>query len=249
MKKKANGLDRRAFLSVTAGAAAAATTAPAAAATGINPPVTTPPSKLPPSTLTELAGIEIAQAATNKAQLNDDWDPAYHVKNPGSDFVVGCLSALGYEYVAAVPGTTFSGFQESVLNHPGDRKPEWLTVTHEEISAAVAHGYAKASGKPMAFAVHGVVGVQHASMGVYNAYADRVPMLLITGNYADGTLRIPPPDWYHNATDGLAMLRGYLKYDEQPGSLQDFAEALGRAHGLAMTPPMGPVALVFDQNL
>lgn len=86
MKKKANGLDRRAFLSVTAGAAAAATTAPAAAATGINPPVTTPPSKLPPSTLTELAGIEIAQAATNKAQLNDDWDPAYHVKNPGSDF-------------------------------------------------------------------------------------------------------------------------------------------------------------------
>ena len=122
-------------------------------------------------------------------------------------------------------------------------------MTHEEISAAVAHGYAKASGKPMAFAVHGVVGVQHASMGVYNAYADRVPMLLITGNYADGTLRIPPPDWYHNATDGLAMLRGYLKYDEQPGSLQDFAEALGRAHGLAMTPPMGPVALVFDQDL
>jgi acetolactate synthase-1/2/3 large subunit len=250
------GVDRRAFLSASAAAAAAATGVVPAATTAASPSFNAATgsgarANFPPSALTELAGIEIAQAAKNKAQLEsaDDWDPVYHVKNPGSDFVVDCLSALGYEYVAAIPGTTFSGFQESVINHPSNGKPEWLTVTHEEISAAVAHGYAKASGKPMAFAVHGVVGVQHASMGVYNAYADRVPMLLLTGNYADGTLRNPPPDWYHNATDGLAMLRGYLKYDEQPGSLQDFAEALGRAHGLAMTPPMGPVALVFDQNL
>ena len=238
--KKANGVDRRAFLSATAAVAAAATAGVSAATAQASVPPSAP-AKLAPSALTEFAGIEIAQA--------EAYDPVYHVTNPGSDFMVACLKALGYEYVAAIPGTTFSGFQESVLNYPTDGKPEWLTVTHEEISAAVAHGYAKASGKPMAFAVHGVVGVQHASMGVYNAYADRVPMLLLTGNYADATHRISPPDWYHNATDGLAMLRGYLKYDEQPGSLEDFAEALGRAHGLATTPPMGPVALVLDQDL
>jgi acetolactate synthase-1/2/3 large subunit len=266
-QKNRRGLDRRSFLAVTAGATAAATAATAAtaaAATGAMSPSSTPESLplnastagnvrrlLRPSALTEIAGIEIAQAATNQAQAESivDYDPAYHVKKPGSDFMVDCLKALGYEYVAAIPGTTFSGFQESVLNYPSDGKPEWLTTTHEEISAAIAHGYAKASGKPMAFAVHGVVGVQHASMGVYNAYADRVPMLLLTGNYADATQRIPPADWYHNATDGLAMLRGYIKYDAQPGSLQDFAEALGRAHGLATTPPMGPVALVLDQDL
>jgi acetolactate synthase-1/2/3 large subunit len=135
------------------------------------------------------------------------------------------------------------------VSYPADGKPEWLTATHEEITAAMAHGYAKAALKPMAFAVHGVVGVQHASMGVYNAYADRVPMLLLTANYADATHRASAAEWYHNATDGLAMLRGYIKYDEQPGSLQHFAEALARAHGLAMTPPYGPVAITLDQDL
>ncbi len=206
--------------------------------------------RIPPSALTEIAGIEVAAAdQTAQVQLRVPDADNFFVHNPGSDFMVDCLKALGYDYVAATPGSTFRGIQESVVSYPADGKPEWLTTTHEEISAAMAHGYAKASGKPMAFAVHGVVGVQHASMGVYNAYADRVPMLLLTANYADAAHRASSAEWYHNATDGLAMLRGYIKYDEQPGSLQHFAEALSRAHGLAMTPPYGPVALTLDQDL
>ena len=177
-----------------------------------------------PSTLTKIAGIEVAQAARAQAQVaaGSPDDPNYHVANPGSDFMVDCLKALGYEYVAATPGSTFRGLQESVINFPGSGGPEWLTATHEEISAAMAHGYAKASGKPM---------------------------LLLTANYADGALRNEAAEWDHNATDMLAMLRGFVKYDEQPGSLQHFAESLARAHGLAMTPPYGPVALVLDQYL
>jgi acetolactate synthase I/II/III large subunit len=265
--KRSTSVDRRSFLAAAgaAGAASAAVAAApiaAAAAPPTSPPLTTPAAVnatassaggvlIRPSTLTQLAGIEIAQAASVQAQAaaGSPTDPNYHVQNPGSDFMVDCLKALGYEYVAATPGSTFRGFQESVINYPGSGGPEWLTATHEEISAAMAHGYAKASGKPMAFAVHGVVGVQHAAMGVYQAYADRVPMLLLTASYADGALRNEAAEWYHNATDMLAMLRGFIKYDEQPGSLQHFGESLARAHGLAMTPPYGPVALVMDQFL
>jgi acetolactate synthase I/II/III large subunit len=256
MNKPGTSVDRRSFLAAAAGAAGAASAATAApiavtAASLQPPPATAPAGLIRPSSLTEIAGIEVAQAANAQAQVTagSPSDPNYHVANPGSDFMVDCLKALGYDYVAATPGSTFRGFQESVINYPGSGGPEWLTAAHEEISAAMAHGYAKASGKPMAFAVHGVVGVQHAAMGVYNAYADRVPMLLLTANYADGALRNEAAEWDHNATDMLAMLRGFVKYDEQPGSLQHFAESLARAHGLALTPPYGPVALVLDQNL
>jgi len=263
-KRPSTSVDRRSFLAAAAGAAGAASAAAAAPiATAAAPPSSTlaavPAATnraggsglIRPSSLTEMAAIEVAQVASEQAQVTagSPDDPNYHVANPGSDFMVDCLKALGYEYVAATPGSTFRGFQESVINYPGSGGPEWLTATHEEISAAMAHGYAKASGKPMAFAVHGVVGVQHAAMDVYQAYADRVPMLLLTANYADATLRNEAAEWDHNATDMLAMLRGFVKYDEQPGSLQHFAESLARAHGLAMTPPMGPVALVLDQNL
>jgi thiamine pyrophosphate-dependent acetolactate synthase large subunit-like protein len=262
--KATTSVDRRSFLAAAAGAAGAvgaASAAPVAAAAASLPQVTAAAPAaagaagaarlIRPSALTELAALEVAQATGAQAQIaaGSPSDPNYHVANPGSDFMVDCLKALGYEYVAATPGSTFRGFQESVINYPGSGGPEWLTATHEEISAAMAHGYAKASGKPMAFAVHGVVGVQHAAMGVYNAYADRVPMLLLTANYADGALRNEAAEWDHNATDMLAMLRGFVKYDEQPGSLQHFAESLARAHGLAMTPPYGPVALVMDQFL
>lgn len=207
-----------------------------------------------PSTIAQDASRDLAQVQTTAqvgaSEAASDFrgvDP-YHVSNPGSDFMVDCLTKLGYDYVAAIPGSTFRGFQESVINYtPG--RPEWLTATHEEISTAMAHGYAKAAGKPMVSAVHGVVGLQHASMAVYNAYADRAPMLVVTANYADASIRASSAEWDHNAVDSAAIVRGYVKYADQPGSLQHFADSLSRAHGLAMTPPYGPVILVLDQNL
>ena len=120
---------------------------------------------------------------------------------------------------------------------------------HEEISGAMAHGYYKSTGKPMALMVHNTVGLQHATMSIYNAWADRCPMLVFTGNYADATLRRNGAEWDHSAVDDAAMLRGYIKYDDQPASLEHFAESMMRAHSLAMTPPMGPVMIVADQEL
>ena len=162
--------------------------------------------------------------------------------------MVDVMMALGYKYVAAMPGTTFRGLQESVVNY-AIGKMEWISCVHEEISGSLAHGYAKASGKPMAIMVHNTVGLQHATMAIYNAFADRVPMLVMLGNYADGALRVGGADWYHAATDDAAMCRGYIKYDEQPGSLEHYKESMLRGHGLMMTAPMGPMIMVCDQTL
>ena len=106
-------------------------------------------------------------------------------EKPGSDFMVDVLKSLDLEYCAANPGSSFRGLQESFINYGGNKSPEWLTCCHEESSAAMAHGYAKIEGKPMMIMAHGTVGLQHASMAIYNAYADRVPMYIILGNILD----------------------------------------------------------------
>jgi acetolactate synthase-1/2/3 large subunit len=238
---KKSGVDRRAFLAgiATAGAGAAAagvTSAPAAAAT---PPVA-PPAKLAlPSTL--LAAAETG----NPASSIDRW----HVHNAGSDYMVDVLKHVGFDYLTCMPGSTFRGIHESIINYGGNSKPEMLSATHEEISAAMAHGYAKMAGKPMAILIHNTVGLQHASMAIYNAYADRVPMLILVGNIGDAATRRPGVEWFHTATDVAQIVRGFIKYDAQPGSLQQFGEEIMKAASMSMTPPFEPALVIVDADL
>ena len=166
----------------------------------------------------------------------------------GSDYMVDVIKSLGFEYVCANPGSSFRGMQESIINYGGNRNPEFITNCHEESSVAMAHGYFKAEGKPMAVLAHGTVGLQHASMGIYNAWCDRVPVYIMLGNYVDAAIR-RPAEWYHGVQDCAGMVRDYTKWDDQPASLIHFGESAVRAYKIAMTPPMAPVVLVLDAGL
>ena len=169
--------------------------------------------------------------------------PSRHVENPQSDYMVDVIKALGIEYLAANPGSSFEGLHESIINYGEDKKLELLTALHEESSVAMAHGYAKADGKPMGAILHGVIGIQHASMAIYNAYCDRVPIFMITGVDVEGA--VPA----HNATDMATLARGYVKWDYQPDNLQQFTNGMFRAYRLMMTPPMAPVLIVADSRI
>src|SRR5262249_43348499 len=157
--------------------------------------------------------------------------------------------SLGIEYVAANPGSSFEGLHESIINYGANRMPELLTCCHEESSVAMAHGYAKIAGKPMLALVHGTIGLQHASMAVYRAYADRVPVMIIAGNWRDAGTRNNGVNSYHSAQDMALIVRDYVKWDDEPASLPAFAESTVRAYKIAMTPPMEPVLLVVDHDL
>ena len=109
----------------------------------------------------------------------------------GSDFMVDVIKSLGVPYICANPGSSFRGLQESIVNYGGNEQPEFLTCLHEESSVAMAHGYAKIEGKPLIVLAHGTVGLQHASMAIYNAWCDRVPVYVILGNTLDATMRYP----------------------------------------------------------
>ena len=166
----------------------------------------------------------------------------------GSDYMVDVIKSLGFEYVCANPGSSFRGLQESIINYGGNRSPEFITNCHEESSVAMGHGYFKAEGKPLAVLAHGTVGLQHASMAIYNAWCDRVPVYIIIGNYVDAAIR-RPAEWYHGVLDAAAMVRDYVKWDDQPASLTHFGESAVRAYKIAMTPPMAPVLISADAEL
>ncbi len=168
----------------------------------------------------------------------------------GSDIVVDLLRAVGIEHVALNPGATFRGLHDSLVNYGGERGPELVLTTHEEIAVALAHGYAKAKGRPMAAAVHDIVGLQHASMAVFNAFCDRVPVVVLgaTGPM-DATRRRPWIDWIHTALVQGNQVRDYVKLDDQPASVAAIPEAFLRAWRLACTEPQGPVYLCLDAAL
>jgi acetolactate synthase I/II/III large subunit len=168
-----------------------------------------------------------------------------------SDFMVDVMKSLGIEYVAAMPGSSFRGLHESIINYGMPTAPsmQLITCTHEEASVAMSHGYSKIEGKPMACMMHTTVGLQHGSMAIYNAWADRAAIFMITCNQTDLTKRRFTVPWEHTAVDGAAIVRDFTKWDDAPGSLTHFAESAVRAYQYAMTPPYGPVLLTVDTDL
>jgi acetolactate synthase-1/2/3 large subunit len=237
-KSKKLPAGRRDFLkSVVAGAATLA-----AAPAGSLSAAAQPPAELPSHAMPLLPPMADADPPAEAEVLTLD--------RSGSDYMVDVLKSLGIEYVCSVAGSSFRALHESVINYGGNQSPEFISCCHEESSVAIAHGYAKIEGKPIAIFAHGTVGLQHASMAIYNAYCDRVPVYIVIGNNLDATKRDAAyGEWPHSVQDAAAMVRDYTKWDDLPISLEHFGESAVRAYKVAMTPPMGPVLIVADSEL
>ena len=204
-------------------------------------------------TPTERPFAQVRGAVTSVSQARDANKPD-HLKekttdHPGADFLVDVIKSLSFEYICAVPGSSYRGLYESIINYGGNQDPEFILCCHEESAVAMCHGYSKIEGKPVCVGIHGTVGLQHAAMAIYNAYCDRVPIYIIVGNVMDSTIRRPLLDSYHSAQDPVSMVRDFVKWDDQPMAWQGFADSAVRAYKIAMTPPMMPVVLVADYNL
>jgi thiamine pyrophosphate-dependent acetolactate synthase large subunit-like protein len=231
---------RRGFLKGAAGAAAGA------AALATSPPEAKAQTPERPAATTSLPSA--ALAANEKSPPTSHVD-VYTTDRPGSDFMVDVIKTLSFDYVCANPGSSFRGLHESLVNYGGNKAPELITCCHEESSVAMAHGYFKIEGKPLMVMAHGTVGLQHASMAIYNAYADRVPVYIVLGNIQDINFRRSDVEWAHSVQDAAAMVRDYTKWDDNPVSLSHFAESSVRAYKIAMTPPYEPVVIVADAVL
>lgn len=194
------------------------------------------------------AAALLAQQAV-PARADEVAKPITEARRPASDFMVDLFKSLDMEYMFSMCASSFIGIHESILNYAGNVNPEAIVCTHEEISVAMANGYAKIDGKPVLVCAHATVGAQHAAMALYDAWCDRVPVYLVLGNTQDATQRNGEVYWVHSAQDPCALVRDMTKWDDNPASLAHFAESAVRAYKIAMTPPMGPVALVVDDHM
>jgi thiamine pyrophosphate-dependent acetolactate synthase large subunit-like protein len=199
------------------------------------------------------------QAAT--ARVNSAADPAVaalerptpagaNAPSFGSDVIAEALRSLDVPYIALTPGASYRGLHDSIVNYLGNTKPQMLLCLHEEAAVAIAHGYAKVTGKAMVSAVHSNVGLLHATMAVFNAWCDRTPVVVLgaTGP-VDAVKRRPWIDWIHTARDQGALVREYTKWDDQPASPGAAREAILRGTWIANTAPQGPVYINFDAEL
>jgi thiamine pyrophosphate-dependent acetolactate synthase large subunit-like protein len=168
----------------------------------------------------------------------------------GSDAIAAMLRALDIPYLALNPGASYRGLHDSLVNYLGNERPQMLLCLHEESAVAIAHGYARASGRMMGAVLHSNVGLMHGSMAIFNAWCDRVPMLILgaTGPW-DAAKRRPWIDWIHTASDQGALVRNFTKWDNQPGSVPAAYEALLRAAQIANTAPRGPCYVNLDAAL
>ncbi len=167
----------------------------------------------------------------------------------GSDLIVDLMKLLGIEAVALNPGSSFRGIHDSLVNYESGTKPnpEMILCCHEEIAVAVAHGYFKATGKIMPAIVHNVVGLQHASMAIYNAWCDRTPVMVMGGTGPmNSSKRRPWIDWIHTAQVQGNLVRDFVKWDDQPFGVEAIPSSMMRGYRIAMSDPHGPVYLCFD---
>jgi acetolactate synthase-1/2/3 large subunit len=167
----------------------------------------------------------------------------------GSDLIVDLFKLYKMKYAALNPGSTFRALHDSLVNYGENRMPEIITCSHEEIAVEMAHGYAKVTGEPMLAIVHDLVGMLHSTFGVYYAYLDRAPVVVVGGASSMGIPQRRAIDWIHNATLQGYALRDFVKWDDQPFSVDSFPDSFARAYRVATTEPQGPVYVCFEMTL
>jgi acetolactate synthase I/II/III large subunit len=196
------------------------------------------PSVLPPNE-------RVAAAETGVPDI----PPYSNEGRPGSDFMVDVIKTLDIKYLPANPASSYRAIHESLIDYGKNTMPEYLTCTHEESGVGIAHGYYKIAGKPLMTLCHGTVGLMHASMNIYNAFCDRVPVIVLNGNDLDAAHRPPGVPTIHSAQDINAIVRDFTKWDDTPISAQHFAQSFVRAYQIATTLPCAPVAISLDDGL
>jgi thiamine pyrophosphate-dependent acetolactate synthase large subunit-like protein len=205
---------------------------------------------MPISSPDKVSATARVQSAPDTAALDRPIPAGVNAAGFGSDVVADALRALDIPYIALNPGASYRGLHDSLVNYLGNERPQMLLCLHEEAAVAIAHGYAKVTGRAMAAAVHSNVGLMHATMAFFNAWCDRMPMVVLgaTGP-VDAVKRRPWIDWIHTARDQGALIRGYTKWDDQPASPVAAREAVLRANWIANTAPCGPTYVNLDAGM
>lgn len=166
-----------------------------------------------------------------------------------SDVMAATLRELGFPYVALVPGASYAALHDSIVNFLGNHDPKILLCLHEEHAAFLGSGYAQVTGEPLLIIVHTNVGLMHAAMGIFDTWCGRQPMVVIGTAAFDAETRTPWIEWIHSSADQASMVRGFVKWDDEPHSIGAAIDSFRRATLLARAEPPGPTLVTIDRGL
>ena len=167
----------------------------------------------------------------------------------GSDLICDLLQAMRFEHVMLTPGSSFRGLHDSLVNHTRNATPEIILCGAEEIALHMAQGYSKVTGKASLVVLHDLVGLQHAMMAFYNAWADEVPVLVLGGSGPADPAERRAIDWLHSANTQCESVRPYTKWTDEPATLEAVFESVLRARRIAESAPQRPTYISIDAGL
>jgi acetolactate synthase-1/2/3 large subunit len=127
-----------------------------------------------------------------------------------------------------------------------------VLVKHEQGAAFMAGGYARASGRIGACITTAGPGATNLVTGIANAYADKLPVLVITGETSThifGRGGLQESSGEGGSIDQLALFKGITRYNRIIERTDYLAQALNRASKILLSPNPGPVLLSFPFNV
>lgn len=166
-----------------------------------------------------------------------------------SDAMAELLGGMDFGHVFLLPGASYRGLHDSLVNHNRNLDPQIVLATSELSAVSMAHGYAKATGKPSLCILHDLVGVMNGSMGLYNAWCDRAPVLFLGGAGPLDPDRRRFIDWVHSASTQSDIVAKWVKWTDEPPTAKAVLESVLRGRKIAATPPQGPVYVSIDSHV
>lgn len=160
------------------------------------------------------------------------------------------------DYLFGNAGTDFPSIIEGLsksLTGEGSA-PTPVTVPHENLAVAMAHGYYVSTGRLASVMVHVNVGTANAICGVMNAARENVPVLMTSGRTPlteegfDGS-RSLYIHWGQEMFDQGGVMREMVKWDYELRNAKQVETIVDRAVTVAMTEPRGPVYLSLPREV
>ncbi len=165
-----------------------------------------------------------------------------------SELIVKYMERLGIEYIFGMPGAHILPVYDSLY----DSGIRTILAKHEQGASFMAGGYARASGKLGACITTAGPGATNLVTGIANAYADRQPLLIITGETSThifGKGGLQESSGEGGSIDQNTLFKGITRYNKIIERTDYLGNVLTHASHILLSPNSGPVLLSFPYNV
>ena len=163
-------------------------------------------------------------------------------KLSGAEMVVQSLRDQGVEFLFGYPGGAVLDIYDAIHTLGGI---EHILVRHEQAAVHMADGYARATGKVGCVLVTSGPGATNAITGIATAYADSIPLVVLSGQVPSGLIG---SDAFQEC-DMIGISRPVVKHSFLVKDPQDIPTIIKKAFYIASTGRPGPVVIDLPKDV